>query len=306
MAFMPIQLAADTAPNGTRHSCIAPLTRPPPPPPPPRRRAANVDSHTVRKHRTCRHSPARHGQHRRDDRPGRSGQLAAAVGPRRSQAQRLLDGGHAALAHAHPDRAGVGGQPVDVLERQAGVGHRLEAGVDGEGERVHHEPPAHARSARCRRARRRCSKRSSPSGGRGVGRTGSGTRSTGSVAPVGSNSGNQTSSCCSKRTCHLLADVDVVELAADDVRREVDARVLGERHVGDHVGRLEAGQPLVVVDGEADDGGPPRHLGRRGRAAAAGRADRRGRVDERRRSRRSPGSAGGRRRRRSRTTRWSG
>ena len=46
----------------------------------------------------------------------------------------------------------------------------------------------------------RCSKRSGLSGGRGVRRSGAGTRSTGSTAPVGSKSGNQTSSRCSKRT----------------------------------------------------------------------------------------------------------
>ena len=39
-----------------------------------------------------------------------------------------------------------------------------------------------------------CSKRSSRAGGRGTGRVGSGTRSTGSTAPVGSNSGSHTSS----------------------------------------------------------------------------------------------------------------
>jgi hypothetical protein len=46
----------------------------------------------------------------------------------------------------------------------------------------------------------RCSNRSSLAGGRGAGRRGSPTRSTGSVSPVGSNSGSQTSSFCSKRT----------------------------------------------------------------------------------------------------------
>src|SRR3954452_11891588 len=55
LALMPIQLAADIAPNGARHSTSDPDRRPPPRPP--RRNVAYVDSHTVRKHRTCRHSP---------------------------------------------------------------------------------------------------------------------------------------------------------------------------------------------------------------------------------------------------------
>src|SRR3954468_15833972 len=55
LALMPIQLAADIAPKGARHSTSEPERRPPPRPP--RRGGAYVDSHTVRKHRTCRHSP---------------------------------------------------------------------------------------------------------------------------------------------------------------------------------------------------------------------------------------------------------
>ena len=52
----------------------------------------------------------------------------------------------------------------------------------------------------------------------------------------------------------LLADLDVGRLAADDVRRQVDAGVLGQRDVGDDVGRVEVRQPAVGVDREADDG----------------------------------------------------
>ena len=52
---MAIQLAADIAPNGARHSSSGPDTRGPPIPPRPS--VAYVDSHTVRKHSTCRHRP---------------------------------------------------------------------------------------------------------------------------------------------------------------------------------------------------------------------------------------------------------
>lgn len=54
LAFTPIQFAAEAAPNGNDH-CWGPGTRPPPPC---SRSAAYVDSHTVRKHRTCRQRPA--------------------------------------------------------------------------------------------------------------------------------------------------------------------------------------------------------------------------------------------------------
>ena len=89
----------------------------------------------------------------------------------------------------------------------------------------------------------RCSKRSGLSGGRGIGRTGSATRSTGSSDPVGSNSGSQTSSCCSKRTTTSWPIRDVGRVAADDVGRQVHAGVLGQRDVGDDVRRLEVGEP---------------------------------------------------------------
>src|SRR4051794_20868389 len=55
LAFMPIQFAADMAPNGARH-CCQPDTRPPPVGRRPN--AAYVDSQTVRKQSTWRQRPA--------------------------------------------------------------------------------------------------------------------------------------------------------------------------------------------------------------------------------------------------------
>ena len=81
--------------------------------------------------------------------------------------------------------------------------------------------------------------------------------------------------------------------------------VLGERDDRDHVRRLERRQPLVAVDGEADDGAATRHDGRRPRPAAARRADRASAGARASRSRCSPGCGAGRRRPRSRTTRSS-
>ena len=53
---MPIQLAADIAPNGARHSVQRPGD-PTAAAAAPRPSVAYVDSHTVRKHRTWRHRP---------------------------------------------------------------------------------------------------------------------------------------------------------------------------------------------------------------------------------------------------------
>src|SRR5262249_41254089 len=79
----------------------------------------------------------------------------------------------------------------------------------------------------------------------------------------------------------VLADVHVGGITIDDVRREPNHRVLDERDVGNHVRRLETGQPLVRVDGEAHDGGAPRDLGGLPGAASARGADRHRRVYER-------------------------
>ena len=78
----------------------------------------------------------------------------------------------------------------------------------------------------------------------------------------------------------LLADVNVVVLAADDVRGEVHGRVFGERDVCDRVRRFEAGEPLVLVDGEPDDRAAAADFGRRPGPAAAGGADRNGWVHQ--------------------------
>ncbi len=90
-------------------------------------------------------------------------------------------------------------RPSTILDPKPGVGDGLEAGVDGEGEGIDHEPAPEPRPADPAEdgavlvARR-------GEGERGTGRTGSGTRSTGSTDPVSSKRGSHTSSRCSKRT----------------------------------------------------------------------------------------------------------
>ena len=73
-----------------------------------------------------------HGQGGRYDRTARTREVAASVDPRRADAQRLLDGAGAPLAHAAAAHARIGRQPVDVLDREPGVGDRGEAGIDCE------------------------------------------------------------------------------------------------------------------------------------------------------------------------------
>ena len=68
--------------------------------------------------------------------------------------------------------------------------------------------------------------------------------------------------------------------------------VLGERDVGDDVGRLEVGKPLVGVHREADDRAPARDRRRLARPAPAVRADRAPEDGRVRRSRCSPGCGG--------------
>jgi hypothetical protein len=220
------------------------------------------------------------GEHRRDHRAARPGEVAPAVDPRRPQPQRLLHGGDAALAQAHPDGARIGGQPVDVVEGEARVRHRRQAGVDGEGQRVDHQPAPDRRPAGAGQHR--------PVLEPVVADRRSGRRTRRLAHPV---DGVRLARRFEQREPHvivlleadddLLADVDRVGVAPDDVGREVHRGVLSERDVGDHVGRLEPRQPLVVVDGVGDDGAAPRHHGGPRRPAPAAGAHRDRRMDER-------------------------
>ena len=200
MAFMPIQLAADIAPNGARH-CIQPRTRPPPPPPPRRERGERRLPHRAEAQHVAA-QPARHREHRGDHRrrpgPGRSPPPLIHVGCRRSASSTAVT---PPSLMPMPTGAGVGRQPVDVVERQTGVGDRGEARVDRERQRVDHQPPAERRATDARQHGRGARTGRRSSGGRGVGTVGLGDRVVGRrSSPVGSNSGSHTSSCCSKRT----------------------------------------------------------------------------------------------------------
>ena len=128
----------------------------------------------------------------------------------------------------------------------------------------------------------RCSNRSLLTGARGAGRSGSATSSSdASDAPVGSNNGNHTSSCGSNRTvtswpmCTSSGSQPTTFVVRCTVGSSASATI------GDRVRRLEAGQPLVLVDRETDDGRAPGHNRRAPRAAAARGADRHGRMHQR-------------------------
>ena len=250
---------------------------------------------------------AGHGEHGRDDRATRPGQVTAAVDPGRVEAQRLLDRGDAALAHPHARRPGVGRQPVDVVERRARrrrrrPGRRRPSATAGR--RISRRPIAERPMPE---STDRCSKRSSLSGGPGrrAPRLGD---AVGRVVAAGRLEQREPDVLVLLEADRdLLADVDLVGLAADDVGREVDASGPrpGPRWRSTY-GGSKSGSHWCWLTVNADDRGPARHLGGRPRAAAAHRADRDRRVDERAGSRRSPGCAGARRHPTSRTTRWPG
>ncbi len=208
--------------------------------------------------------------------PGSSMPPLCQVGP---QPERLFDRGAPAFAHAADAGARIGGEPVDVVEREPGIGDRVEARVDGERERVDHQPPADRRTTDARQHRavlvavvvhRRTDRR--------VLRLGDALARVGLPGRLEERDPDVV--VLLEADGDLLADVHVVGVAADDVGRQADAGVLGERDDRDRVGRLEAGEPLVAVDRRADDGRTPRDHRRFPRAAPALRADGGRRVDE--------------------------
>ncbi len=274
---------------------MSPPTRPPPRPcaRPSRTSSACVASQTVRKQRTWRHSPAATASIAATTAPPWPGDLHPAVEPGRADAQRLLQRGDAALGVAAVDPAArVGGEPVDVGQLEAGVGDRREARVDGQRERVAHEAPADLRHPDARERDlllelvasthwaghrpRRLQRRVVVDRQRGRGRC-----ARGGIVRERLEQGEPHVGEVLERDLHAHADVHVVGIAVDDVGREPDARVLVDRDHGDDVGWREVREPLLVVDREPHDVAAPRHVDDVEVAAAAVRADRARRMQER-------------------------
>ncbi len=217
-----------------------------------------------------------HGGH---DRTTGTGQLHAAVDPRRVESQRVLEG--AGTPFAHPHRAGtrIGRDAVDVARVEARIGDGLERRVDGECQGVLHQPAPDGRPAD---ARKHAVVLEAPGRQRGAGRRDVGTFD--DAVDVGL-AGEVTGDRGEQRDPHILvllevhgdalADVHVLGRDAGDVGGEVDARCAVDRHVGHRIGRREPGKPLLVADADADDRGRPGHDAVLDRGAVTGRADRR-------------------------------
>ncbi len=208
--------------------------------------------------------------------PGRSPPPLIQVGWIR---KRLFDGADATFAHAAAAHPGVRRQPVDVVDRQPGVGNGGEAGVHGQRERIDHEAPAEGGATDAAEH--------GPVLEALVAQRGAGERAHRLRHPVDGvhrsrqlEQGQPHVLLLEEPDGDLLADLDLRRLAADDVRREVDARVLGQCDVGDHVGRFEVRVPLVGIDREADDRAAARDRGRLRRAAPAVGADGNRRVHQ--------------------------
>ena len=120
---------------------------------------------------------------------------------------------------------------------------RLHARVDGERERIHHQPASDRRATDA--GEHDPVLEPFAAGGRPHGRAlrlGDPLRA---VGPAGRlEQRNPDVLLLLEAHGHFLADVDLVGVAADDVRREPDRRVLGERHDRDRVRRRERRQPL--------------------------------------------------------------
>ena len=96
--------------------------------------------------------PGPHGQAGGDEGPHLPRPLAPSVVPVEGEAQRVLDlggGGTGEPGGARP-HARVGGQPVDVVPGEAGVGHRGQAGLEGQVELACDPGGARWPTGRCR------------------------------------------------------------------------------------------------------------------------------------------------------------
>ena len=197
MAFMAIQLAGDSAPNGARQAACpdGPAAGGPP--------LAEGGEGGLPDRAEAQDVPAEaggHGQHGGDHRAAGPGQVAPAVDPGGVEAQGLL---HARSPRprsspCRPARGRWRGRRCRRVSRPASAtAPRQASTVSDSGSTMRRRPRAE-RPIPDRTDR--CSKRSGPSGARGVKGPGAGTGFGPSGSPVGSKRGSQTSSCCSKRT----------------------------------------------------------------------------------------------------------
>jgi hypothetical protein len=219
-------------------------------------------------------------EHGGGDRADLPRHLAPAVDPGGPQLQRLGQRRDPAFAHARRAHRGVSGEAVDLVEVETRVRHRGQARVDGQRDRVDHEPAPHARLADAgqrdpvlvlpgRSHGTQC----------GADVTGLGQRARSVGFGVRFEQREIDVFLLLEAHPDAHPDVHLVRLAADDVRRQARAVVLGERDHGHDIGRRERGQPRLVVDAEADDHRLPRRRRERHRAAAAAGAHRPGRVE---------------------------
>ena len=104
--------------------------------------SAWVDSHTVRKHSTCRQRPEATASIALTIEPDCPGVSGAPTDPRRAQPQGVLHRGGPALRVAGGPAAAarIGRETVDVFAAEAGVVDRAHAGLDSKRQRVAHEP----------------------------------------------------------------------------------------------------------------------------------------------------------------------
>jgi hypothetical protein len=194
--------------------------------------------------------------------------------------QRLGKRGDPALGETRRSRAaGVGGQPVDLVQVEPRVRDGRKAGVDGEAERVDHQPAAHAGLPDTGQGYLllELPRRSARAGGAdvAVGRDGEGLAR---PAGIGLEERDVDVGGLLEQHPDGHPDAHVAGRAVDDVGGEPYAVVFLERHDRDDVGRREVRQPLLVVDGESRHHGAARDRGHRHAVTAAGPAARQRRM----------------------------
>ena len=209
--------------------------------------SAGVDSQTVRKHSTCRHRPAA------------TASIASTIEPAVPASpwpplihvgrtrRRVLDRGDAALRVARSRRHRRPGRSPGrrCRPRQPGVGDRLHAGLDGERQRIAHQPPPDLRHADARdrhlvlellgRHHRPGVPDRLVLGGQRprLGIAGGPEQREPHVVLL------------LEHDLHPHPDMHVARVAPHDVRRQPDPVVLVERHDRDDVRRDHLGEPLV-------------------------------------------------------------
>lgn len=225
-------------------------------------------------------------EHRGDHGSAGTEGFDAPVVPRRPESEGCLDSGHAALAEtADLAGAGIACEAVDIVHREAGIGHGTLAGLQCQRHRRHHQPSTDFRHPDAGESYLVLELFARHHGAHGlpdlaridvVRRQGKRRRLFGRRP----EQREPHIAVLREDDLHPHTECELCRVALDHVGRQANPLILVDRDLGHHVGCRQPGQAEAVVDRESDESRGTGHHPDTQLMASAVPADRLRRMDE--------------------------